>query len=191
MPRTRETSAHSQRETKTGQGRPHPPPGAPQRESGLREGPSPLQLGCSREQSGQLPTTQRMRSAGGWVGPRESWGHAEVTVFPSEPQFPIPRDEQPCPGSTPLRRAGAGEEQRPGVGWGGPGSSVKWGPNSTGIKLTPLDIDVIVPPFAPFSPLPLALGLAPSPGEEIFSLMLFIACPSSRMPALLGWVFFS
>ena len=54
VPRTRETSAHSQRETKTGQGRLHPPPGAPQRESGLlREGPSPLQLGCSREQSGQ------------------------------------------------------------------------------------------------------------------------------------------
>lgn len=127
MPRTRETSAHSQRETKTGQGRPHPPPGAPQRESGLREGPSPLQLGCSREQSGQLPTTQRMRSAGGWAGPWESWGHAEVTVFPSEPQFPIPRDGQPCPSLTLLARVGAGEEQRPRVGQGGLGSSVQRG----------------------------------------------------------------
>lgn len=77
------------------------------------------------------------------------------------------------------------------MGKGGLGSSVKWGPNSTGTKLTPLGTDVIVPPFAPFSPLPPALGLAPSPGEETFSLMLFIACPSTRRPSLWGWVFFS
>ena len=134
--------------------------------------------------------TQRMSSAGRQTGPQEGWGHAEVTVFPSEPQSPIPRDKQPCPGLTPLGRVGAGEKQRPGVGQGGLGSSVKWGPYSSGIKLTPLGTDVIFPPFAPFSPLPLALGLAPSPGE-IFSLMLFIACPSTRRPALWGWVFFS
>lgn len=74
---------------------------------------------------------------------------------------------------------------------GGLGSSVKRGPNSTGIKLTPLGTDVIVPPFAPFSPLPPALGLAPSLCEEIFSLMLFIACLSTTRPVLWGWVFFS
>ena len=69
--------------------------------------------------------TQRMHSAGRWAGPQEGWGHAEVKVFPSEPQFPIPRDGQPCPGSTPLGRVGAGEEQRPEVGQGGLGSLVK------------------------------------------------------------------
>ena len=132
-----------------------------------------------------------MHSAGRWAGPREGWGHTEVTVFPSEPQFPIPIGEQPCPGSTLFGRVGAGEEQRPGVGQGGLGSSVKQGPYSSGIKLTPLGTDVIFPPFAPFSPLPPALGLAPSLGEEIFSLMLFIACPSTRRSALWGWVFFS
>lgn len=97
VPRTRETSAQSQRETRTCRGLPHPPPGAPQRESGLGEGPSPLQLGCSREQGGQLPATQRTRSAGRQAGPQECWGHAEVTLFLSEPGFPIPRNGQPCP----------------------------------------------------------------------------------------------
>lgn len=68
-------SPESQRETRSqdrashqGLTPPHPPPGAPQRES-AREGLSPLRHGRSRKQSGQHPRTQRMLLCR-WVG----WG---------------------------------------------------------------------------------------------------------------------
>ena len=106
-----------------------------------RTGPTPPSTWGSSKgkwpQGGAFPFAAWLLKGAEWAAPHDSedalcrrvgGSPGELGSRRGDSQFPIPRDGQPCPSLTLLGRVGAGEEQRPGVGQGGLGSSGQRGP---------------------------------------------------------------